>query len=293
MAAYDSLSKLIAPARETCEPWRVVLALVMIAGGTIIFNGMLFGVLSGLPAWPQLANDLAFGTSAAAMWLMLFSFSGILLSLAVVLGLLHHRPLTSLFGAFRPLVRDFLRCLRYLTPFFGLILLLPGPSGVELIWNMSLARWLTLLPVSLLLVMLQITAEEVLFRGYLMAQLAARFRSPLVWMVLPSVLFALLHFDGETYGPNAGWVAAWSGLFALAAADVTARTGNLGAALALHLANNVFALMVSSMQGFWDGMSLFVLTFGPHDHDLVAALLPAEALMIFCSWLVVRLAIRR
>ena len=42
-------------------------------------------------------------------------------------------------------------------------------------------------------------AEEALFRGYLLQQLAVRNPSPLIWMVLPALVFAALHID-----PGAG-----------------------------------------------------------------------------------------
>ena len=102
-----------------------------------------------------------------------------------------------------------------------------------------------------------------------------------------------MHYDPLTYGPNAWPLVLWSVGFGLAAADLTARAGNLGPAIALHLANNVSALMITSTQGYWDGLALYVVPFGPEDVDMVRALLPVEALMILCCWLVARIAIRR
>ena len=82
-------------------------------------------------------------------------------------------------------------------------------------------------------------------------------------------------------------------LFGLAAADLTARSGSLGPALALHFANNVSALMLTSMQDHWDGLALYVFPFGPEAVEAIRAMMPVEVLVILCSWLVARIAIRR
>jgi membrane protease YdiL (CAAX protease family) len=159
--------------------------------------------------------------------------------------------------------------------------------------NMPFGDWIWLLPVSLPLILLQTSTEEFLFRGYLQSQLAARFSSPLVLMVLPSLLFGFLHYEPATYGPNALPLAAGAAVFGLVAADVTARAGNLGPALALHFLNNVVAMSFTSMEGHWDGLALFVLPFGPENVEALRATMPLEILLILCGWLTVRIAIRR
>ncbi len=50
--------------------------------------------------------------------------------------------------------------------------------------------------------LIQTGAEELVFRGYLQQQLAARFASPLIWMVLPALIFGAVHYDPATAGPN-------------------------------------------------------------------------------------------
>ena len=62
-------------------------------------------------------------------------------------------------------------------------------------------------------------------------------------MVLPSVMFGALHFwNGNGAAEGVLW-AIWATALGIACADLTARTGNLGAAIGLHMANNVFALL--------------------------------------------------
>ena len=70
--------------------------------------------------------------------------------------------------------------------------------------TLPLAVWLAFLVPLVGLVFLQATAEELIFRGYLLQQLALRSRSPLVWAVLPSAAFGALALDGRAAGRGVG-----------------------------------------------------------------------------------------
>jgi hypothetical protein len=85
---------------------------------------------------------------------------------------------------------------------YAVMALIPVP-GATLLAETEDTLWASFLPLALVGVLVQTGAEEVLFRGYLQQQLAARFASPLAWMVLPSVIFALLHYQPELMGENA------------------------------------------------------------------------------------------
>jgi membrane protease YdiL (CAAX protease family) len=123
------------------------------------------------------------------------------------------------------------------------------------------------------LLLLQVTSEELVFRGYLQQQLAARFDSRWIWYVLPSVLFGFLHYDTEIMGSNAWIVVAHTTIFGMIAADVTARTGNLGAAIGLHFANNLFALTIISLDGSLSGLGLYKTAFHVSDEVAIRSVL--------------------
>jgi uncharacterized membrane protein len=97
--------------------------------------------------------------------------------------------------------------------------------------------------------------------------------------------------------PQAGelaWVIVlWSALFGLALADLTARAGTLGPAIALHLINNATAILFISMPDSLSGLSLYHSPFDMSDEAMVRAWMPVEFMMILVSWLAARLAIRR
>ena len=69
----------------------------------------------------------------------------------------------------------------------------------------TLAAWAARLPLALPAILVQSAAEELAFRGFLMQSLAARFRSALVWWLLPAALFGALHWNPAELGPNAAY----------------------------------------------------------------------------------------
>ncbi len=91
---------------------------------------------------------------------------------------------------------------------------------------------LVLVGLALILVPVQASAEEYLFRGYLMQTLGAWFRHPAIAIALPVPLFVIGH-DYEAQGMID------IAVFAFAAGWLTWRTGGLEAAIALHIVNNV------------------------------------------------------
>jgi membrane protease YdiL (CAAX protease family) len=172
------------------------------------------------------------------------------------------------------------------------VFFLPTGSEIAPERGLEMRAWIGFLPLTLFALLLQTGAEEVLFRGYLQSQLAARLAHPMIWLVVPSALFAVGHYAPEYYGDNAGLVTLWSFVFGVAAADLTARSGTLGPAIALHFVNNFMAIAVNAIQGDMSGLALWVYPFDPSDTEAVRALLPLDLMMIAVSWLSARVALR-
>jgi hypothetical protein len=94
----------------------------------------------------------------------------------------------------------------------------------------------------------------------------------------------------------------WAFAFGLAASDLTARTGSLGAAIGFHLSNNIFAFLVVGEAGLMDGgLALFLLPPLPiggeeaiMDADpILSTALAVDLAILLLAWLAVRVAIRR
>ncbi|MCV3270130.1 CPBP family intramembrane glutamic endopeptidase [Roseobacter sinensis] len=294
--AYRAHEALIAPARETAQIWRLVMGLIIAAGVYLLCNQIFFQTLftwQGRNA-PSFAAALDRGDTPVAMFLLLFSFAFMIVGVVVAMRVVHKRGFGGTLG-------DLPLCFAQMRAVLTMLILVnavvwilpPWDMGAPLVSNLSLGVWLLLLPMSLLSVLIQVSAEEVLFRGYIQQQLAARFRSPVVWMLIPSVLFGMGHYLPEEAGSNAQAIAIWATVFGLLMADLTARAGTLGPAIAVHLVNNVTAILIISMPDTLSGLALYLSPFSMADTDAVQAWLPVDFAFMVVSWLAARLAIRR
>ena len=218
-----------------------------------------------------------------------------LLGVLLAARTLQDRRVTDVIGVPALAVRQFWKVLRMLV-FIGLVAMVLPPYGdgdaVRIEQNIDPVLWLMLLPLSLLALLLQTSAEEILFRGYLQQSLAARFRHPLIWIGIPSILFAFGHYLPAEAGENAGIIMVWAALFGVLMADLTARAGTLGPAIAVHLANNFTAILIVSAPGSLNGLSLLVLPFGLSDTEHMRAWLAVDFASMIVAWLGARLAIR-
>jgi uncharacterized protein len=133
----------------------------------------------------------------------------------------------------------------------------------------------------------------VLFRGYMQTQLAARFRSPIVWLLLPSLLFGIVHSDPATAGDNVWMVVGSAAVFGLIAADLTARTGSIGAAWGFHFANNVVAIAILATGGTITGLALWVTPYTLAEYEATLAAVLLDVGMLVVAWWLVRRAVAR
>ena len=77
-------------------------------------------------------------------------------------------------------------------------------------------------------------------------------------MGVPSFLFGMIHFDptGDPYAASSYVI--WATALGLVCADLNARSGTLGPALAVHFINNIGALIIRAADDWLYGAALFV-----------------------------------
>jgi membrane protease YdiL (CAAX protease family) len=284
----------IAPAQPRAEPWRTLLGfllIILVYFGTMAGMAGLVWALSSLDALEAGLRRLGEGEDSLAMLILLATFLGGWLGVWLVVRLLHRRPMATLFGHPPRVLADFVLGTVALVVVGGGLGLLALPWLPALEPALPPAAWLLLLPVALVAVLIQTGAEELVFRAYLQQQLAARFASPLVWMLIPSALFGLAHFSPEQNGSATWLVVAATGLFGLIAADLTARSGNLGLAWGLHFANNVLAILVVSAMPGMDGLALFRLS--ERSAEILVPLLVFDMALLVAVWAACRFALSR
>lgn len=199
----------------------------------------------------------------------------------------------AMIGAPRAAIGDFFDVLRVLCLLIGILYLLPGTAWEGATLARTPISWLMLLPLTCLAVLIQTAAEEIVFRGYLQQSIGALFDHPVAWMVGPSILFGLLHYNPEIPFDATLSHMIWTACFGLAAADLTARTGRLGAAIGLHLACNLPLVALVSTPGEVSGLSLLHYPQDAIETPRTALTLGFELFYLWMLWMACRIAIRR
>jgi membrane protease YdiL (CAAX protease family) len=291
-----AFARFIAPARHRPQLWRLVVGLVL---SLVVYIAWTVGVIAA--AYLLVARDqdpmlwtqsLIEAEEPGGTLLLLLTFVGMALGPMAAARLLHRRPAGTLFGPRVRTLRDFAIAAGVVSVLLGLALGL-WTLEYDAVENVPLSTWAMLLPLTLLGLLVQTGAEEVLFRGYMQSQLAARFRSPAVWLLIPALLFGFAHFDVATAGENVWMVVGSAAVFGLIAGDLTARTGSIGAAWGFHFANNVVAQAVLSTGGTISGLSRWVTPYTLAEYDVSAAGLLIDVGTLVLAWWLVRRAVAR
>jgi uncharacterized protein len=167
---------------------------------------------------------------------------GILLAVQVI----HSRPFLTLITPHQFI--DWKKFAKSFGLFFSLIALatvvdyLLNPSSYELRLNPE--RFLVFAPIGLILTPIQTTAEELLFRGYLLQCMALLTRNRVALVLVSGVLFMLPHLANPEM--NAGfWPMAFyyflvGGILTI----VTLKSNSLEMAMGIHAAINLFVVLI-------------------------------------------------
>ena len=287
---YAANARFVAPAGDGGPPRRLVFAAIAIDISWFVAAGT---ALSLLPL------AAAQGTSRGGLIFGLLFFVVLMGITAFAARRLHNRRFLTLFGNFDRLLPDMVRvviaCLA-----LGIVLALLAGWDTSAFTTRPLMPWLAFLPFVIFALMVQCLAEEVLYRGYLHQQCAALFKSRALWMLVPAVWFGLAHYDPALPANEAWAYVVWASALGLACADLTARTGSIGAAWGMHLANNILAIcLFAEKDGQWSAAALFLTPAS--DPTAAAASDPAaiwigtgyDLAILAITWLAARNAIAR
>jgi uncharacterized protein len=236
--------------------WTAVLLLIAIGGGVLERDGILSLIGEG-------AGPVSYPDRIVVSVIMLGTFAGLWLGVWLVAKFLHKRTLASVIsftGRFN--WRQFGVGLVIGAAYLLIGLMTSVATGHSPFrTDVELGPWLLgFIPVALLL-LIQTSGEELFFRGYLVQQLAARFRHPVVWVLVPALAFGAGHYSngGSDLAYSVYYVAA-TVLFALISTACLWRTGNLSVSMGLHFINNVAAFLLAGPQGLGPSTSLWAWT---------------------------------
>ena len=273
--------------------WRICLGLFLIS---IIYVFSSFGWFIVLTRQAQIRLE-GLGSTPADLAALLFSFFFIWLGIALVCRWLHRHPLRALYGpTYKINWQHFLigAGLAFATAIISetsisvISWYLFDPSS-QANPNITATLWLRwVIPISAL-IFVQIGAEEMLFRGYLLQHIRAR-GGRFWWSIfLPSFLFGMLHFDFPFFGVNAFFYMLHTSVAGIILCLVTLKTGNLGAALGIHFGVNAL-MLIFGLEGHLNGMSLFVIQLDPKGAQatlsfLIFTLFEGLAFLIWLRWI--------
>ena len=280
--------------------WRQPLSLLLIIAGAVVASGALFVPalivvlaigLGGGQAGPGLLDNPAtylLDNPVIYLGLTLGSLALLIPVVLLAVWLVERRPMGSVASVERRLrVRWLLACavvavVAQVVGAAGLYaahaVAVPGDASSMFDW----AGWGTFLPaaaVTVLLVPFQATAEEYVFRGWLLQAFGAYLRTPWPGIVLSALVFAALHGYGVV-----GFVDV--AVFGVMAGYLAVRTGGLEASIALHVLHNIASILPAAAAGQLEE-ALRVTHAPPY------VLVGTAAEMIFFVGVVVVLARRR
>ena len=276
---FASYSLLAAERLQRYEVWRVLLGLALIA--IFYFAANIAVILPMLNQDELQALSAGRNVSSPKITLtLLLPFVGVALGCLLVMRLLHRSPIINLFRLRKmPFLKAFLTGMLLTAMIYGILSLLPQTGG-QIEPGLTPTSWIIFLAPALALLLVQSASEELVFRGYLQSMLAARFRSPLIWWFMPSLIFGALHWQPGVFGPNTPLVVLSAVLLGLLLSDITARTGSIALAWGIHFSNNVLALLVMTLPGPLSGLGLYRITVETRGTDVMAGMLIGNAISL-------------
>lgn len=291
--SYARFAPMQISASERPAIWRVVagtLTAIILLIGWLLIISLALSLTQNLSIFEAMAAVTGGDpTSPGGAINYLLVVGGLGLSTLLAARLWHGRSALSLTGPAARTLRHFAIAAAITTAIAALLMLIPTSRDDAIVRNMNLGAWLTWLPFALIALAAQTGAEELFFRGYLQSQMAARFRSPLVWLVIPAVAFGAAHYSPALPPLTACAYVGFAVLFGLLAGDLTARTGSIGAAWGFHFANNTIAVTIIAVDGTITGLGLFRSTAGIEGIAQLSPWIMADlGALVFVWWFIRR-----
>lgn len=256
----------------------VVLGSIPLIVHLMIAHGGGEGALAGTMAdWTAMLGE------NLMLFYLLFPFTLVLLTLILSNRFIHKRTIVSLFTARTKFDwRRFFLAAGVWTAVMALMLgiMMAGNSQIE--WHMDPSTIIPLVMISLVLIPIQTTAEEVLFRGYLFQAFGHKNRRGWITVVVTGVLFGLMHAANPEVATLGYGVMSYYILTGLFLGIIVLWDDGLELSMGYHAANNIFAALILTNE--WQAFQTDALwidhakpTFG---WDVIATMLILQPLLL-------------
>ena len=259
--------------------WQVLGTLPVVA---LVILGMLKAgpqtgtIPAGLPGMDSLAGFVAL------MLASVFFISGIFLAMRFI----HQRAWRTLITPSRSI--DWGRLFQGFGLWFVLSALMSLVEALlhpgRYVWSLDLPRLIPFAFLALVFIPIQIGAEELFFRGYLLQGFGLRVRNIWVLSVISGLAFGLPHLLNPEASVNYPLLGLYYFAFGFSLAYITLRDGRLELALGAHAANNLFSVIFANYTiTVLPSPSLFTITVLDAFYSVTAGLI---GMAIFIAWFI-------
>ncbi len=221
--------------------WRYILALTLIVVTPValtIISSMLFA---------RIGYNIFGINSIVISFVEVGGFEAcLIIGLLLAVRVIHLRPFLTLITPHESI--DWKKFGKSFVLFFGLIALatlldyLLNPSTYE--YRLKPGQFLIFAPIALVLTPIQTSAEELLFRGYLLQFMALMTRNRAALVLASGVLFMLPHLANPEMSAGFWPMALYYFLVGAILTAVTLKSNSLEMAMGIHAAINLFAVLI-------------------------------------------------
>ena len=228
--------------------WRYGLVTLLVIGAMIFLQVLLIGfalIIEG-------NLDVLSYSPINLLWVSMLPFGGALVVLLLGIRYVHQIPLRKIFSKknnFRWSIFFYSGLIwLILAVFSDIILSLTQPGNYQ--WTFNPRSFFPYMSLAFFLIAIQITAEELFFRGYLLMGFLRLVKRKWLAIIIQALLFGMLHganTEVSTYGllTTMPYYIGIGILFGV----ITNKFGGLEAALGLHFVNNIYATAFVTFSG--------------------------------------------
>ena len=219
---------------------------VIILMTSFVKNGMDFSVLSNMQhAFSDMDKNIV-------LFAMLFIFAVMLISLVIFVKLIHGRTWTEVINGTKRVrwSRFFFAFAIYgiLALIFFAISFILEPENME--FSFEPVRFFIMLVITLIFIPMQATAEEFAFRGYIAQGVASWTKSRWWALIIPSVLFGLMHSANPEVFEYGFWVMMPQYIFmGFMFGAMSVLDDGIELAMGVHTINNLMASILVTFDG--------------------------------------------
>jgi hypothetical protein len=228
-----------------------IIVLSYIIGSTFLFTDIAINFHGQHPTTETEIVDLI-GKNRFLIWIIV-PFLFVIVGLLSSIHFLHKRPILSLITARKKI--DFRRILFsfvIMTIVLGLFLGLQIYTSNNLTFQFNFEKFLPLLLISLFLLPIQTTCEELIFRGYALQGIKQRTASNLAAILISGTMFGAIHYGNPEIEAIGNHIIIYYILVGIFLSFITYLDNGMELALGYHAANNIFAaiMVTNNWQAF-------------------------------------------